>query len=69
MSNVKPGRWDAGAGRKVGAVFDLEIEFGGRADGLAVMGEALGGAGISVEGGGLFTVDGRAPHRHPLFRS
>ena len=41
-------------------MFDLEIEFGGRADGLAVMGEALGGAGISVEGGGLFTVDGRA---------
>jgi hypothetical protein len=31
------------AGRKVGAVFDLEIEFGGRADGLAIMGEALGG--------------------------
>lgn len=57
-SNVEPGWWDAG--RKVGAVFDLEIEFGGRADGLAVMGEALGGAGISVEGGGLFTVDGRA---------
>jgi hypothetical protein len=43
----------------VGAVFDLEIEFGGRADGLAVMGEALGRAGISVEGGGMFTVDGR----------
>jgi hypothetical protein len=41
-------------------VFDLEIEFGRRADGLAIMGEALGGAGISVEGGGLFTVDGRA---------
>ena len=41
-------------------MFDLEIEFGGRADGLAVMGEALGAAGISVEGGGLFTVDGRA---------
>ena len=46
--------------RKAGAVFDLEIGFDGRADGLAVMGEALGGAGISVEGGGMFTVDGRA---------
>jgi hypothetical protein len=44
----------------VGAVFDVEIEFGGRADGLAVMGEALGRAGISVEGGAMFTVDGRA---------
>jgi hypothetical protein len=44
----------------VGAVFDLEIDFGGRGDGLAVMGEALGGAGISVEGGGVFTVDGRS---------
>jgi hypothetical protein len=44
----------------VDTVFDVEIEFGGRPDGLAVMGEALGRAGISVEGGGLFTVDGRA---------
>jgi hypothetical protein len=41
-------------------VFDLEIEFGGRADGLAVMGAALGRVGISLEGGGQFTVDGRA---------
>jgi hypothetical protein len=41
-------------------VFDLEIEFDGRPDGLAVLGEALGRAGISVEGGGMFTVDGRA---------
>ena len=41
-------------------MFDVEIEFGGRADGLAVMGEALGRAGISVEGGAMFTVDGRA---------
>jgi hypothetical protein len=44
----------------VGAVFDVEIEFGGWADGLAVMGEALGRVGISVEGGAMFTVDGRA---------
>ncbi len=41
-------------------MFDLEIEFGGRAEGLAVMGEVLGRAAISVEGGALFTVDGRA---------
>jgi hypothetical protein len=44
----------------VGAVFDVEVEFDGRPDGLAVLGEALGRAGISVEGGGMFTVDGRA---------
>jgi hypothetical protein len=41
-------------------VFDLTIEFGGRPDALAVMGEALGQAGISVEGGGMFTVEGKA---------
>jgi hypothetical protein len=41
-------------------VFDLAIELDRRPDALAVMGEALGQAGISVEGGGMFTVDGRA---------
>ena len=41
-------------------MFDLAIELGGRPDALAVMGEALGQAGISVEGGGMCTVDGRA---------
>jgi hypothetical protein len=41
-------------------MFDLTIEFDGRPDGLAVLGEALGRAGIGIEGGGLFTVDGRA---------
>jgi hypothetical protein len=40
-------------------MFDLTIEFD-RPGGLAAFGEALGQAGISVEGGGLFTVDGRA---------
>ena len=40
-------------------MFDLTIEFD-RPDGLAAFGEALGQAGISIEGGGLFTVDGRA---------
>jgi hypothetical protein len=41
-------------------VFDLAIELGSRPDALAVMGETLGQAGISVEGGGMCTVDGRA---------
>lgn len=41
-------------------MFDLEIGFDGRPDGLAVLGEALGRAGISVEGDGMFTVNGRA---------
>ncbi len=41
-------------------MFDLAIEFDGRPDALAVLGEALGQAGISIEGGGMFTVDGRA---------
>jgi hypothetical protein len=40
-------------------VFDLAMEPGARPDALAVMGEALGQAGISVEGGGVFTADGR----------
>lgn len=39
---------------------DLTIAFGDREDGLAVMGEALGNAGISIEGGGMFTLDGHA---------
>ncbi len=41
-------------------MFDLTMEFDDRSDGLAVLGEALGQAGISIEGGGMFTVDGRA---------
>jgi hypothetical protein len=41
-------------------MFDLTIELGDRPDALAVMGDALGQAGISVEGGGMFAVDGRA---------
>jgi hypothetical protein len=41
-------------------VFDLAIELGRQPDALAVMGEALGRAGISVEGGGMFTVEGKA---------
>jgi hypothetical protein len=34
-------------------VFDLTIDLDGRPDALAVMGEALGQAGVSVEGGGM----------------
>jgi hypothetical protein len=41
-------------------LYDLTIAFGGQEDGLAVMGEALGNAGISIEGGGMFTLDGHA---------
>lgn len=41
-------------------MFDLTIELDGRPHALAVTGEALGQAGISIEGGGMFTVDGRA---------
>jgi hypothetical protein len=41
-------------------MFDLAIDLDGRPDALAVMGEALGQAGISVEGGGMFTAGGRA---------
>jgi hypothetical protein len=40
-------------------MFDLGIELDGRPDALAGIGDALGRAGISIEGGGMFTVDGR----------
>ena len=39
-------------------MFDLAIDLSGPPDALAVFGEALGQAGISIEGGGMFTVDG-----------
>jgi hypothetical protein len=39
---------------------DLTIELDDEPGALAAMGEALGAAGISVEGGGMFVVDGRA---------
>lgn len=41
-------------------MFDLAIDLDGRPDALAVMGEALGQAGVSIEGGGMFTAGGRA---------
>ena len=46
-------------------MFDLAIELGRRPDVLAVMGEALGQAGISVEGGGMCTVDGEGDRPLP----
>jgi hypothetical protein len=39
-------------------VKDLAIALENRPGALAEMGEALGGAGVSVEGGGVFVVDG-----------
>jgi hypothetical protein len=44
---------------EVAAVVDLEVGLDGRADALAVLGEALGRTGVSVEGGSVFTVGGR----------
>lgn len=46
---------------------DLTIELEDRPGALADLGEALGAAGVSVEGGGLFTVDGHVV-AHFLFR-
>lgn len=37
---------------------DVAIELPGRPGSLARFGEALGAAGVSLEGGGVFTVDG-----------
>jgi hypothetical protein len=38
---------------------DLAVRLENRPGALAELGEALGGAGVSVEGGGAFAVDGR----------
>ncbi|WP_394830383.1 amino acid-binding protein [Pendulispora rubella] len=38
---------------------DLAIRLPNRIDALALFGETLGRAGVSVEGGGMFTVDGQ----------
>jgi hypothetical protein len=40
-------------------VKDLTISLDNRPGALAEMGEALGGAGVSIEGGGAFVVEGR----------
>ena len=34
-------------------MFDLTTDLDGRPDALAVMGEALGQAGVSIKGGGM----------------
>ena len=40
-------------------MFDLEIALDNQPGALAAMGEALGRAGVSIEGGGAFVVSGR----------
>lgn len=40
-------------------MYDLALTLTDRPGALAVMGEALGSAGVSVEGGGAWVVDGR----------
>ncbi|MBV9719397.1 MAG: hypothetical protein JOZ77_08755 [Candidatus Eremiobacteraeota bacterium] len=45
------------------SVRDLEILLDARAGTLAEVGEVLGRAGISIEGGDIFTIDG------PVFAS
>ena len=39
---------------------DLEVHLPDRPGALADLGQALGAAGVSLEGGGVFTVDGKA---------
>ena len=47
-------------------MFDLEIALENQPGALAAMGEALGRAGVSIEGGGAFVVEGRGV-AHLLF--
>jgi ACT domain-containing protein len=46
-------------------VYDIAVELPGQPGSLARFGEALGSAGVSLEGGGVFTVDG-VGHAHFL---
>jgi len=46
-------------------MYDVAIELPERPGSLARFGEALGAAGVSLEGGGVFTVDG-VGHAHFL---
>jgi hypothetical protein len=48
-------------------MFDLELHLSNRPGQLAALGEAMGRAGVTFEGGGVFTRDGR-PVAHFLFR-
>lgn len=47
-------------------MYDVELMLRDQPGELAAFGEAMGRAGVSVEGGGVFTVDGKA-HAHFLF--
>jgi hypothetical protein len=44
----------------VTVMHDLTIHLDNRPGALAAMGEALGTAGVSIKGGGMFVVDGKA---------
>jgi hypothetical protein len=46
-------------------MYDVAIELAGHPGSLARFGEVLGAAGVSLEGGGVFTVDG-VGHAHFL---
>jgi hypothetical protein len=46
-------------------MYDVAIELPGKPGSLARFGDALGSAGVSLEGGGVFTVDG-VGHAHFL---
>src|SRR4051812_38946054 len=46
-------------------MYDVAVQLPGQPGSLARFGEALGTAGVSLEGGGVFTVDG-AGHAHFL---
>lgn len=48
-------------------MFDVEFDLANRPGALADLGEAMGRAGVSFEGGGVFTEDGRAV-AHFLFK-
>ena len=48
-------------------MFDLEFDLAHRPGALADLGEAMGRAGVSFEGGGVFSSEGRAV-AHFLFR-
>jgi len=47
------------------AMYDIAIRLPGQPGSLARFGEALGAAGVSLEGGGVFTIDG-VGHAHFL---
>src|SRR6266545_3825139 len=46
--------------KETSEMYDLEIALVNRRGSLAEMGEALGRASVSIEGGGVFVTEGRA---------